>query len=255
MQQPPCLRLKALRERAGLSGDECVTAWRHYKDKHNLRRRGKRSASSDPAPSSWYRYENPAIMGDKPIDHDVILALIPLMVGRGAPPVTEGELLALSDQRSAEHARLPRVPANASHLGPALSVVKAGRRNGERMPIRLRAEQGVFVEAPTISDKTYGLSNICADEDTDFAVVVADSHAYPTYPPGTVLHCKPFQMMQGLKGSRVLVFVERNGSGLGELLVGHVTSVQGNDPVMKMVDGSALLGAVVGTIKGHYSSD
>lgn len=71
--------LKELMERSGLSGLEIA------------KQAGYRSASG------YYRLMQQQVQGDKLIAHEAIKRLIPVLRGRGNPPITLDELMAISD--------------------------------------------------------------------------------------------------------------------------------------------------------------
>lgn len=265
---PPCQRLKALRDRAGVSGKECADAWRAFKDRHKLPKRGKKTLMP-PAATTWYRYENVDVMGDRPIPDNVITALIPLLVGKGTPPITENELAAISESGMIDRSRVPLI-SDAPRGKPALSIVrpeaapKQATQDGDVgseagagcLVIQYRAERGVYLDADRLDAKTFGCSPIIQENDGEFATVIADEHAFPRYAPGTILHCVPYADSRCRTGSRVVAFAERPGNGgLGEVVVAVVESVVGSSHVLKTMDGAAVDGPILGVVKGHYALD
>ncbi len=75
---PPCLKLKSFRSRAGITAKVAAKAC-------NLS-----------SANSFYRYEAVELMGTTAIPDHIIKAIMPLIVGRGSPPVTDTELLSIA---------------------------------------------------------------------------------------------------------------------------------------------------------------
>ncbi|MBK9077634.1 MAG: hypothetical protein IPL91_00085 [Hyphomicrobium sp.] len=75
---PPCLKLKSFRSRAGITAKVAAKAC-------NLS-----------SANSFYRYEAVRLMGTTAIPDHIIKAIMPLIVGRGSPPVTDTELLSIA---------------------------------------------------------------------------------------------------------------------------------------------------------------
>jgi hypothetical protein len=258
---PPCRRLKLLRERANVTGEECARAWRDWKEKNNEPQRGRKTAMP-PAATTWYRYESPGVMGDHPMPYKLIKAISPLLVGKGTPPITENELYAIS-----ELGRPPAVEAKQNGGRSHLSVVQPVGRlshkpfmstcvpSGAVLPIRYRAERGNYREASMLGTKSLGDSNLLATGGPDeFAVYVADDHAEPIFSQGTVLDCVAVADFSELKGKRVVALSERTGGcDLWEVVVANVESVIGSSAVLKTMDGSILDGTVVGRIRVFYA--
>jgi len=257
MALAPAARLKALRERAGVPADKCAEAWRTYKRDNDLPQKGK-PTHMPASPNTWYRFESVEDQGDAKIPYHRICAVIPLLVGRGMPPITEDELWAISDVGMKPPGFGPaKRPAHLSVV-PAVvdsptSVVGAGNPLG----IRYRAERGVFLEADRLGIKSFGSSRLIgAGRGDEFAVQVGDDHAAPTYPAGTVLDCVGVPELSAIVGKRVVAFVERaGGSGLGEIVVAYVDSVSGSSAVLKTIDGVTVDGNVVGLIRGRYTPE
>lgn len=259
MALPPCLVLKSLRERAGLSGSDCALQWRSFKQRHNLPQKGRKT-SAPPAPTTWYRYESVEKHGDRPIRDDLIAALIPLFVGKGNPPITQGELEAISVSGKIGRSNVPRVSSAPDEKQlhrprPALVTAENGQLSA-LLPIKYRAERGTYFEASRLGYKTLGDSIISASSGGDFAVAVSDDHAHPIYPPGTILDCQAVQeAAPSMRGKRAVVFSTRHGSDLGEVLVANIESVVGSTFVLKTIEGETVDGTILGLIRGHYSPD
>lgn len=202
--------LRELRMRSGLSAAEIA------------RRTGYKSTNG----YITHEYDK---WGDKPIPSTLVEKLIPLMVGRGSPPITTDELIGISDVRRIR-ALVPR-PAHTTHQSPAQS--------GPFLTVRYRAERGTYVDKAELPKRSFGTApfgpSVMYDMSAQFAVVVADE-------PGVVLHCvDPEQVPQGMRTARRCVYLlERGHTGLYEVLFGSC-GPSGEDP-----KGSEVVGIVVG---------
>lgn len=224
--------LAAIRRRSGLSGNEVAKAAGY---KHG---------------SGYYRLEQEEAQGDRPIAHESILRLIPVFRGRGSPPITIDELLAISDGAAV---RDTGSASGAVRATVAATVEEAANRvvSGGVVRAVVRIEDGVFVDPSKPRD--YGPSAIALvsgfPAGSQFAAVVADDSAAPAYPKLTALHCvKPTEFSAGAtQGRRVVVARAAPGSALAEMVVGVV----GSDG-MTTLSGDALAGVIVGVVIGHY---
>ena len=238
---PPCLRLKQLRVRAGVTAIVCAKAY------------GLTSANS------WYRYEAVDRMGEAPIPDDVIEAVMPILVGRGMPPVTADELVAVSSAHRLLKIRGQTtgatMPAGRLLPQPVVAPVFSETDTGEPLVVRYRAEKGVFMDKAALHKRTFGIAPITAARDVkaeQFCVLVADGDA-----AGTVLQCvvPSAYAPQQLKGRRVVMIAEHAKMGLAEVSVGRVDSISGN--VVKVVDanGKTLPGNIHGVVIGSFARE
>ena len=244
---PPCTRLKRLRERAKVTAKECAIAYK----------RSKGEDGKDASPNNWYRYEAVDRMGDSVIPDHVISAVMPLLVGRGMPPVTADELLSISSAH-----RLLKL-RNQTSLGqpegrilpqPMVAPVFEAE-TGTPLVVRYRAERGVFMDTEALHKRTFGTAPITAAKDIkgdQFCVLIADG---PT--AGTVLQCvEPSAYSNSqLNGRRVVLVTEHEKLGLSEVGIGLVQYVGGNK--VKIVDaaGKEINGSIYGVVVGSYARE
>jgi hypothetical protein len=236
----PCVKLKRLRERAGVTAIKCS------------------KALGLTSPNSWYRYESVERMGDTPIPDHIIEGVMSLLVGNGMPPVTADELLAISSAH-----RLLSVRGRASSATPngrilpqpVVAPVFPESDTGTPLVVRYRAEKGVYMDTAALHRRTFGVAPITAAKDIkgeQFCVLVADG---PT--AGTVLQCvapSAYSTAQML-GRRVVVVSERQGMGLAEVVVGTVDSTDGNVAKLKDPAGKAITGDIYGVVVASYSRE
>jgi hypothetical protein len=155
--------------------------------------------------SGFSSFLNPK-MGDKPIPFKLIQKLIPLLQGRGTPPITSDELLGVSEVRSL---RPPASPLEAQGI----------RAVPNELRIRYRVEPGVFMDTGMLSRKVYGPSGLVAINEypaqNQFAVLVADD------PKTTTLLCVEPDKVPILmrRGRRCVTMVEREKTGLAEIVL------------------------------------
>lgn len=234
--QKPREILAAIRRRSGLSGNQVAKAAGY---KHG---------------SGYYRLEQEESQGDRPIAHESIRRLIPVFRGRGTPPITIDELLAISDG-----AAVNDTSSAASNIRAtvAATVEEATNRvvSGGVVRLVMRIEEGTFVDPSKPRD--YGPSAVALvsgfSAGSQFAVLVADDSLAPVYPRLAALHCvKPTEYSrQGLRGKRVVVAKHSGTSPLAELTVGVVADDEG-DGQLASVTGGPLSGDIVGVIIGRY---
>lgn len=233
--------LAELMERSGLSGLEIA------------KQAGYRSASG------FYRLMQAGVQKDKPISHEAIKRLIPVLRGRGNPAITIDELLAISD--ASTHSLSPA-------LGPALSeVVTRGQEEaeliretgGDLLPIKLRVERGVFVHPG--QTKVYGVSMVGVSREfrpgAQFVAVVMDDSAMPAYRQQSQLHCVLMEKfaLQRLAGRRVVVWVRGEAGPYSCVAVARVDRVDGDELVMSGMDGQPVHGELAGVIVGAYNRE
>lgn len=235
---PPCLRMKALRNRAGYRAADISGFLVHA------------GVFKKAAPNNWYRYENPQIMKDDPLPCHIIEPLIPHFVNRGMPPITATELIAISEAHSIQ---------NRSTVLARELTAHAFARDDSTIPmihVKYRAERGTYMLEAKLESGSYGVSQIAAVPEfstTDqFVTLVADAHAYPVYDQGTPLHCvSPSVLPQkSLIGKRVVVKVSRND--LWGVLVGQVEKIVGETVVVQSVDGKPINGEIIGIVLARH---
>lgn len=169
--------------------------------------------------------------GDRPIPATAIKRLIPILRGRGQPPITVDELVAISDATPGSDVApsSSTVVAMASVAAAGADMVEAFREApGVMLKIALRAERGTYIEIEG-ARRQYGVSRIGASplyRMTDqFAVVVADDHAAELFRRGTVLHVVAVEAFpeRDLTG-RVAVAMAEKHPGIAEVVVGKIVS-------------------------------
>lgn len=216
--KPPRERLRDIRERAGFSGSQVA-----------------RDLGYASAPG-YLRYEQKSEQGDKPVPYDVVKKLIPLFKGRGDPPVTAEEMLALTDAKD--------IPSPLTRAFEAVVSDGDGLVN-----VKYRVERDVYVRT---EGKAYGASRIGVlskypKEDQFVAVVVDDSE--PTVPSGTQLVCVAPNNVSthALRGRRVLVG-KTVSDGVIEVSLGKI----GTDGTAFTLGGLPLEGTILGVVVGSF---
>lgn len=237
MAKKPCETLKALRERAGLSGQEMARAM------------GKE------AKTTYFRYEDPGRMKDRPIPWRAIERWIPVMVGKGEPPIQVEELVAISDARN--FSSVGRVALNpVLTQGPGSLPVNrpSSELAGAGIPLRFWAERGSYTDTALLASKSYGPSIIAASPewpvDRQFAVRVGDVHAMADFGKGDVLH-----VVSGENpvNRAVVMSVEKGrDTGIAEILVARFVAVEGDAVTAKLSSGALVSGRVLGVVVGIY---
>ena len=164
--------LKALRKRADVSSATCAKA---------LGLKG---------PTGYARYENNPPYDKEPIPYSVMEAIMPLLVGRGVPPVTEDELWAICEVRGLK-GLLPKV-AGMVREAPKPDI-PAQTWAPATLTTKYRAESGVFT-ADVGGVRQYASAPILLMPDyppqSQFAVTVGDDHAkHMGIRAGAYLHC------------------------------------------------------------------
>lgn len=164
--------------------------------------------------SGLNRYTRAQTQGDRPIAVNIVKKLLPVLVGRGNPPITAEEVMSLTTLTGSGEA----AAAVASSAGPTLQV-------------RYRVEKGTYVK---LGDQSaIGPAPICCAADfapySQFVVVSGRSY----------LHCvDKSQFSPGaLMGKRAVVAVPFEKTGLHEIIIERVSE--------KMA--GRVLGIVIGT--------
>lgn len=232
----PCLKLKELRNRAGLTALTLA------------------KACGQTSPNSFYRYESVDKHGYSPIPDHIIELIMPHMVGRGHPPVTADELLAISSANRLLTIRGKTSSASPNRILPLPMAAPAPAEQQLALPlvVRYRAEHGVYMDDKAVHERTFGLSQIVAAQDIradQFTVLDADT--------GAMLHCAAptAYSPQQLVGKRVVITKGRRDMGLSEIGLARVTAVRGNTYAMEDSKGKAVDGDVCGVVIGSYSRE
>lgn len=219
-QKPIYIRLKEIRERAGISGSQ-IARDLEYK-----------------SPSGYLRYEQPD-QGNRPIPYDVVKRLIPLLRGRGDSPVTAEELLLLTDAKD-----LPK-PVQQAFVG----IVSDG---DGLLAVKYRVERNVYIKIDAA--RSYGASRIGVSRlypsDAQWAAAVTED--IDDTKAGTQLHCVAVDQFSetARRGRRVVIGVPISGD-IVEVAVARI----GTDGVPHGQDGMPVTGQVLGVVVGSYTPE
>ncbi len=182
VKKVPRLEMRALIERAG------------YKSAELARLMGYASASG------FNRYELSG-HGDKPIPAKVVKELMPHLVGRGSPPITREEVLALTGL-------VATAPPPASGVARQTVPLTSPRA----VPVKYRIDVGVFVEAAAVGHRNYGDAPFLVSPEfpplSQFAaaVVTGGSRA-------VVVHCVPVdEVGEAYRAGRRYVGLRQRGT-------------------------------------------
>jgi hypothetical protein len=229
----PCDRLKALRQRAGYSRADMTRelGWA--------------------GPSNYKRYEEPVKNPEKPIPEHIVKKLFPLFVGRGMPPITHDEVAQLGPTSSGVQYS---VGSRNSGYSTSPIVLTTAHGKNDLLTVRVRAERGVYVKSD-ISAADFGSSSMMADRqwpiEAQFCVAVMDDHAEGFgYPRGTALHCCfPTEFgAEMLFGKKVVMWLQHDRSGLGEMVVTKFKSNDNEEWVCEDALGKDVKGKPIGVI-------
>ena len=204
----PGHHLKALRMRAGVSSTDL----------------GKALGFSNA--NGYLRYENnPPYTEGKKIPARIITSIIPLLVGKGEPPVTRDELVAISDM-----ADLAGVMGEIKQ-SEALFRAATGQptfvfpqSDGPGLPIRYRIEGDVYMPEAKLRERASGRANLLPDPrypaEVQFAVLVADASCGDYAPVGSILHCiEPGAATHELQETTRFVVAQHNVGQLAEVRI------------------------------------
>lgn len=181
------------------------------------------------SPSGLNKYELPAF-GDKLIPHHVIKELIPILVGRGTPPITHDELIAISTMGS-ELARAPARPLVGSVKWP--------------LPTLYRVEAGVFMDDASRERKKLGNSVIFESDrypaEGQWAATGLDENDTEV-----TLHCVDLDQVLAHRrnGRRCVAKVTKEGTNLSEIVLTRFKA-----------DGTAEKGVALGVVIGVYKPE
>jgi phage repressor protein C with HTH and peptisase S24 domain len=160
---PVTERLKALRNRAGATMAEAAQAL------------GYKTASG------YQHYEDPKKFGRHYLAHEIIEKLIPLLVGRGEPPITEEEVLNLGGQRrKGEPPRITRINRPASgRLVPIYSAAQGG--------------EGHLIIDHTPIDQLPPPEELLHVKDP-YGILIVGESMVPAYRPGDIAWINPHKL-------------------------------------------------------------
>lgn len=241
----PAVRLRRLRDRAGLTAAVCARA----ADMTNA--------------TSWFVYENAKRMRNRKLPMKVIKPMLTLMVGRGTPRVTSDELIALSDIESIEEVRATALPVQHNDTKRTQNLTGVFQQNGTAptlLKVRYRIEKSVYLSSDMIADRNLGMGPIAMSIDfrsEQSCGVVGDEDGGAEYPVGTVLHLvEPSEFVQHqLVGRKVVVNHMNTAINLGEVRLARVMSIQGNQVKMNTLRGEPIDGDILGVVVGKYARE
>lgn len=236
-KKPPREILKDIWRRSGLSGIEVA------------KRAGYATASG------FYALTHDTKQGDRPIPHEAIKKLIPVLRGLGSPPITVDELLAISNAAPTVQSVSTGMSSMVSEAADRIAL--AQETGGALLPIRYRAEKGTYIDKGQPA-RNYGTSRIALSVEfplvVQMAAVVSDDHAADMFKRGTHLHIVQVTAFTSasLVGRPVLATTGQRGE-LAEVIVCRVHRLE-DDGTLSLVglDGRDVSGSVVGVIIGAY---
>ena len=185
--------------------------------------------------TGYIHFEQKPYQGDKPIPYSVIKKLMPLLVGRGSPPITPEELLLLTNVKDIS------VPQQNAFV----SVVSDG---DGLLSVKYKIEPGIYVKMS--QPRSYGASRLGTSpvypKSAQFAVVVASQDMRSVQQ----LQCVERSHFPDAlpKGKRVIVAVSE-GNDLVEIALGAVGA---DGSTVYRDNGQTLKGTVVGVVVGSY---
>ena len=236
-EQSNRLALKALRTRAQVSAEDCAKAL-GYK-----------------GPTSYLRYENDKSFDGNPIPATVVMGIIPLLVGKGSPPVRMDELLSISELKGVERLL---VSVQTRSVMPSARESGEFLRNVPQLMVKYRLERGTYRDSTRTLQPDYGVSPLMPlrsfPQDHQWCAVIHDEHASMYgISRGTVLHCVD---LAGLAPSAVapgcLVVVAHRRDGLIEYCLAAVASVgEGRTPQLK-IGSENITGDILGLAVYRY---
>ena len=189
------------------------------------------------SPPGFLRYMQETYMGDKPIPFAVIKKLIPLIRGRGDPPITIEELMAISDATS--------IPKSIEQAFVSAVVDDADGF----LRVQYRLEAGTYVKLS--QRRSLGASRIGVsrqyDAESQFVVAVADT-IKGFCVAGTQLHCVAPDQFASVIGKFVVMGVAADGTDdIVELRVARVEKTG-----MYCMQTLLVEGPVIGVVVGAY---
>lgn len=224
----PRERLAELRKRSKLSVREVV------------QRLGYQS------PSGYHRYEREDLQKDQPIPLDIVRRLMPHFIGRGQPPITADEMMALTDVQAAFSKGVV-----ARYFTPQTVEIS----EGSGLVVRHLIEPGKFVKADALVNSG-SRSMICAHAlygNKEQFVTGVRGTIGAWYASGDQLHCidpSEFSPMS-MRERKVVVAAPYQGSDLAAIVVAIVQK----DDTLLSHDGEKVEGTVLGVIIGVYRQE
>jgi hypothetical protein len=179
---------------------------------------------------SKYVGENAALL-----PFNVVRAIGEAIVGHGTPPVTWEELQSISEAGGKMGAVVRTVNASARQPREPMAAYFGGEtvHSTEILPIRYRAEDGVFV-SQAVLDRTHGVSLLAPSPKYSaryqFVAMVLDNHAKDEgFPQGTYVQCvspdSPSRPEPRV-GEPTLVAISQDGTGAVRVVFALVLDFQ-----------------------------
>ena len=233
-KKTPRETLEAIWRRSGMSGTAVAKA------------AGYSSASG------FYKLTQEKHQGDRPIPHDSIVRLIAVFRGRGSPPITIDELLAISDGVPSGMTPSGHDTVSAPYAAAVEEAV--ARAVGGALTTKYRVEDGVYFDPSR--DYNHGPSPIAMTPQYpasgQFAVLCINGG--DRIPPMTYLHCTRRQapLDETCIGRTVVVLVPAHGGGIVEAALGVVVK-HGAGDIQIISGGKPVTGTVAGVVIGQYT--
>jgi hypothetical protein len=231
----PRRMLKALRNRAGVSSTVLA------------------EALGFGAGTGYLRYENDTRFDTRKIPYRIISVISPLLVGKGEPPVTHEELLAISEVgalSSILHSTPPAAAHRAASSDRPEQRPEARTSGTPRLPVRYRIEGGVLITQRKLETLDYGLAPIIYsrewDQHTQFAALVGDACSQALVSKDSYLHCVAPDALTGDDQPSLVVLAVPSGQHI-EIVVAKVSG----DGYVR-ADGTAVSGRVLGAAVAEY---
>lgn len=166
---------------------------------------------------------------------NVVRAIGESIVGQGTPPVTWSELEAISEAGGQMGAVLRSVGKSAEVPREFVPAYFGGEtmQATEVLPIRYRAEDGVFV-SPTVLERTHGMSLLAPSPRYSaryqFVAMVLDDHAKQEgFPVGSYVQCvnpESPSRPEPRSGEPALVAISQDGTGAVRVVFALVLDYQ-----------------------------
>lgn len=226
------LSLKRLRNRAGVTAAQAAQA-------------------CGIGESGYMRYEDARRFDKEPIPANVIMGVIPILVGKGEPPVRMEELLEISEIANIQNVLGSGVfkPVAAAPIGEMAEWLP-GLPN---LRIKYRLERGTYRVISRLQATNYGCTPILPlrtyAQEHQWAAVVHDDHGKLLgLPAGTIVHCVDIVALSqnSMPAGSVVVALSHKGDELGEVCLGVVTGYERRGPVVAIRDADTDDGALSG---------
>lgn len=230
------LALKALRNRAQLTLEECAKA-------------------VELSTTGFQRYENDKKFDSEPIPIRIVRNLISVMTGKGNPPIEEAELWNLSEMRDAPPAAHSRPTGSATFVDP----IDFANLPTPHLPVRYHVERGAYRDVGLarshLGSASIGPSNRWDQGRQWAAVVIGPDGLNYRFTPGTVLHCLDVDAVpMSSVAENAVVVAERIRDKLSEILLARVVEMTGRrTATLRDSEGNEFTGNVLGLIQFQYS--